>query len=53
MALLLVVAVAVLIMLVLAFALAVGWLMWGEEPWDPGARDREEAKGFRSNRWLR
>ncbi|HXM23188.1 MAG TPA: hypothetical protein VN948_18160 [Terriglobales bacterium] len=33
-------AVAALALVALAFAFAVAWLVWGEDPWEPGAGDR-------------
>jgi hypothetical protein len=44
MVLLLVLAMAALVFLVLVFAFVIGRVVWGGEPWDPGARDREEAR---------
>jgi hypothetical protein len=41
-----------MVLLVLLIAFLIGWVVWGEEPWDPGARDRADPDGTRSDRWL-
>jgi hypothetical protein len=45
-------AIVALVLLALVIALMAGWVVWGEEPWDPGARERADPDGTRSNRWL-
>jgi hypothetical protein len=40
----LLVAVILLILLLSVFGFAIAWLVWGEPPWDPGARDRDRGR---------